>query len=142
MIKTRNIDPKSAARYTDSIHYHGALPALSGTSNAVGLGVWPYSQISKDQAFSLTLPSFAKVVDVIISQPYAGTGGTSYTINILKNGTTMLTTNGAITQAAAAGAVDAKGELANVAGYTRPVLKTDSTVLLKKGDIITFVLVS
>jgi hypothetical protein len=141
MIKTRNIDPKSAARYTDSIHYHGVIPALTGTSNAAAMGVWTYSQISKDQPFSSSLPSFARVVDAIIAQPYAGAGGTSYTISVLKNGTTMFSTLGAITQAAVAGAVDSKNELPNIAGYTRPVLKTDSTVLLKKGDVISLVVV-
>lgn len=77
----------------------------------------------------------ARLVDVILYQVGAGVGGTSYTFDV-KNaaGTSLLTTLAAVTLASGADKVtDAKGEIALPSGWTRPVLKTDTTVDVTKG---------
>ena len=130
MIRARNVDASSALRYI-VFESTGALPALTGTLSAVMLGAWPFRQQGMANA---------KIVDVIISQATAGTAGTSWTVNVKKNGTTVLATNGVMALASGANAkVDAKAEAGAVpSGATRPVLKTDGTVLLTKGDVVSW----
>jgi len=133
MIKARNIDPASAVRYV----YLEMTFQQTAAVTAWGVGCWPVSQAVRTQSgvASTALQTLGKVVDVIIYQAAVGVGGTSVTCNILKNGTTIFTTNGVIALASGVAAIDAKGELAVPTGATRPVLKTDSTVLCKKGDV-------
>jgi hypothetical protein len=80
----------------------------------------------------------ARLVDVIVYQVVAGTVGTSWTV-LLRNaaGTAVTATSGVITVAAGAHvALDAAGNLPDVAGCTRPALKTDATVDIAKGGFI------
>lgn len=133
MIKARNIDPASANRYV----YLEMTFQQTAAVTAWGVGCWPVSQNVKTQAGvpSTGLATLGKVVDVIVYQANVGVGGTSVTCNILKNGTTIFTTNPVMALASGVTAIDTKGELAVPTGATRGVLKTDSTVLCKKGDV-------
>ncbi len=80
------------------------------------------------------------LVDLVCSQVSAGTGGTSVSFDIQKNGVSMLTTLGTITLAAGADkSVDLKREIAAVSGCTRPVAKTFALIRVNKGDKITLI---
>lgn len=78
----------------------------------------------------------ARLVDMLVHQADAGVGGTSYTVDV-KNvaGTSLLATLPVSTLASGASkGTDAKGDVALPSGWTRPVLKTDATVTVAKGD--------
>lgn len=139
MIKTRNIDVASPARYVRIVWTGvGTLPVVAAGTPVYNMGVYPYAAEPKTQAFSSSLPSFGKIVDVVFGHAIAGTGGTSVVYNVKKNGTTIFTTNCTILPTAAAAlSFDTKLELGSavLTGVTRPVLKTDSTIYVKKGDI-------
>jgi hypothetical protein len=80
----------------------------------------------------------ARLVDATVYQVSAGTTGTSWTLNVRNAaGASVLTTTATITQAAGASvAVDAKAQIAAVAGCTRPVIKTDGTEVITKGGFL------
>jgi hypothetical protein len=80
----------------------------------------------------------ARLVDAIVYQVSAGTTGTSWTLNVRNAaGASVLTTTATITQAAGASiVVDAKAQIAAVAGCTRPVIKTDGTEAITKGGFL------
>lgn len=142
-IRARNMDLPSANRYVD-FTFAGAMPTLTGTGVVTQIGVWPFGQRSPPfgGAAIQSQYQFSRIVDIIVSQSLAGVGGTSFTVNVLKNGVTVLSTLGVVTLASGANqSTDVKGELALPAGWTRMVLKTDSTILLKKGDNIEIQLV-
>lgn len=96
--------------------------AASTDSTANFVCCWPYL-------------ARGKITDVMVNQSVTGANGTSVTADVLKNGTSVLSTT-AITVVAATAKVDAAGDFAAGAN-TAPVLKTDSTVLVNKGDLIT-----
>lgn len=137
-IRARNFDYSSALGSQDAMHFHAAV-TLTGTGTN-SLGIFPYSQRSPPFGGTATQSQFARIVDVVAGQSQAGVGGTSYTYDIQKNGVSILSTLGGFTLAGGASiATDAKGELTAPTGATRPVLKKDSTILIKKGDIFTVV---
>lgn len=140
MIRARNVDIASPVRYKE-IHFHDALPALTGSLAGIILGAWPYSsKVPFGQGTALPGTS-GTIVDVILHQSTAGTAGTSWTANIKKNGTTIFATNGVLALASGANAAtDTRGEITPVpTGATRPVLTaTKANLLLKKGDILSW----
>jgi hypothetical protein len=96
-----------------------------GNGSYVGRVVWPYS-------------SPARLVDVIVNQTSAGTGGTSFTLDVRNAAaTSLLSTVATVTLASGAETItDAAGKLALPSGWTRPVLKADSTAGVVKGDVL------
>lgn len=77
----------------------------------------------------------ARLVDIVLEQVSAVVGGTSFTVDVKNAATTSLLTTLSVSTLASGNfkTVDAKGELALPSGWTRPVLKTDSTVDIVKG---------
>lgn len=137
-IRARNHDHASALSYHDVMHQHAAV-TLTGTGTLT-MGVWPYGQRSPLFGGTAVQVQVARVVDVVAVQTQAGVGGTSFTYDIQKNGVSILSTLGGFTLAGGANiATDAKGELSVPVGVTRPVLKKDATIFLKKGDNLTIV---
>lgn len=132
-IKARNVDVASALRYV----YLEMTWQNTAAVTTQAVGAWPVSQAIKTQSGvgSTALPTYSKVVDVILYQTNVGAGGTSVAANVLKNGTTIFTTNPVIALASGVASIDIKGELAVPTGATRGVLKTDATVSVKKGDV-------
>jgi hypothetical protein len=130
-IRARNVDPLSPFRYIYSMH-----GPFSGTATLTGamLDCYPVNQQR-----GATGQVGDKVVDILFSQGAAGVGGTSVTVTIKKNGTTICTTDAKLTLAGGANiAIDAKAEITPLpSGCIRPVLKSDSTIYLKKGDVLT-----
>jgi hypothetical protein len=120
---TRSIGTAQISRLSPA--HWVAVPLIQQSSVASGLvinAIYPHS-------------APARLVDVIHYQVGAGVGGTSYTLDV-KNaaGTSLLTTLSVATLASGADKVtDARGEIALPAGWTRPVLKTDTTVDVTKG---------
>jgi hypothetical protein len=132
MIRARNVDPASPLRYQV---YSALVSSTTAITNALALDVWPFAMRSPIGIGSL--PSSAKIVDVIVAQSYVGAGGTSQTVTVLKNGTTIFTTAPVVALAGGVAALDTLKEIATVpTGWTRGVLKTDATVQLAKGDIL------
>jgi hypothetical protein len=78
----------------------------------------------------------ARLVDVLVYQVTAGTGGTSWSATVRNTtGTGMLSTLPVATLASGASVgTDAKGELSLPSGWTRPVIKVDATPNVAKGD--------
>ncbi len=131
MIKARNVDPSSALRYIN-LTWEGALPALTGALNGILIGVYLFKQ-------TLAAGVGARVVDIVVAQALAGTAGTSWSAAVKKNGTAIYSTAPVLALASGAyAAVDSKAELALPTGATRGVLKTDSTILIKKGDVLSW----
>lgn len=91
--------------------------------------------VANGNASSVFVPWAGTLVDVVFYQGAAGSGGTSYTVDIQKvDGASLLSTLGTIPQSTSADQrIDAKGELAAITGWTRPVIKTDGTGVLTKG---------
>lgn len=144
MIKSRNIDPASPARY---VELAGPMTATTAAIvNAQPVFVWhmparyPVNLNQLQSAAAQVSTPGAKIVDVLFYQSFVGVGGTSQALTILKNGTTIFTTAPVIALASGAAAIDTAGVLAVPTGATRGVLKTDTTILLKKGDILSFTL--
>lgn len=129
MIRSRNIDPLSPQRY-QIMEFSGALPALTGTLAGVMFGIWGFKQLNMANA---------KIVDVIVGQSTAGTAGTSWSVAIKKNTTAICSTAPVLALASGANAaMDCKGDLALPTGATRGMLKTDGSILIKKGDVIQY----
>jgi hypothetical protein len=83
----------------------------------------------------------ARLVDMVVYQVSAGTVGAGapawYVSPRDSVPTNLLTTTTKATQASGANlAIDAKGVLAIPAGWTRPVLKTDASVIFTKGKYV------
>jgi hypothetical protein len=87
------------------------------------------------QIVRVVSPISGRLVDVIVYQNAAGTGGTSWTCDVVNAAAaSMLSTVATVTLASGAGTkTDARGEIALPAGWTRPVIKTDSTPVVTKG---------
>lgn len=83
-------------------------------------------------------PADGRLVDVIVYQISAGTGGTSFTVDVKHpSGTSMLSTLPVITLASGADKVtDASGRLALPSGWTRPVVKTTADAQVTRGQRI------
>lgn len=120
-VKTSSFAATTASRYV----YHTASVGVLNGSSVSPFYVYP-------------MKCGARLVDVLVYQRTAGGGGTSWGLDIRNvSGTSLLTTTGVITLASGAGTVtDAKGELSLPNGWTRPALKTDSTVDVAKGDLL------
>lgn len=116
-ITTQMISPASAARY---------VYTLTGSVNAVANG----------NVVSVWTPFAARLVDLIVYQQTAGTGGTSFTVDVkTAGGTSLLATLPVQTLASGADKLaDAKGALALPSGWTRPVIKTDGAEVVTKGQ--------
>lgn len=87
----------------------------------------------------LVAPCDGELVDVVVSQGLAGTGGTSWAAGVTKrNGTNMLATNPSITLAAGANVKgDVRRKIPNTTGVTRAVLHaTRSNRRVARGDSI------
>jgi hypothetical protein len=144
MIKTRNVDPASPMRYTELQGPN--ISTTAAITNAVPLFVWhfparyPVNLTAAAASFPQATTPWVKIVDVIVYQAFAGVGGTSQTLNVFKNGTTIFATNPVVSLAGGANsAADSAGVIALPSGYTRPVLTaTTANLLLKKGDVLTF----
>jgi hypothetical protein len=115
------------ASYNPSRYWVHTASGLMGNSSVISYYVYPHD-------------TPARLVDVVFTQTSAGVGGTSWTLNAQDlAGTSMFTTNvtgtlaSGIGTAAAPITVDSKGVLALPTGWTRPVLKTDSSVIFTKG---------
>lgn len=140
MIRTKNIDPACGARYIVA-GIDAWIPGTAAIANALAFFVWPFTgrspyDPSRTNA-NAPFPLSGKIVDIIIGQSYAGVGGTSYTVTLAKNGTAVCSTNAVVALAGGANAAtDALGALTVPTGWTRPVLKTDSTIWVKKGDVL------
>jgi hypothetical protein len=120
---TRQISPASPARY---VYFQAYVTSVaSGTLTSF---VYPY-------------PGGARLVDVVVSQVAAGTGGTSVAVDA-KNAAvvSLLTTPLSATLASGANVVtDARGNLSLPSGWTRPVIKTDATPVVAQGASIQLV---
>jgi hypothetical protein len=119
-VSTSRISRASPARYV----FLETVQFATTASGNVSRLIYPYG-------------SPARLVDVIVYQVAAGTGGTSYTVDVKNSaGTSLLATLSVSTLASGPHkSVDAKGELALPSGWTRPALKTDSTVDVIKGQV-------
>lgn len=120
-INTSRISTRSPARYV-SIH----LPYVSANANGIPSGmraIYPG-------------PGSGKLVNVIIHQTGEGTGGTSYTIDLKTvAGTSLFSTLPVQTQASGANQyTDTRGAIALPSGWTRGVLKTDTTTTVGEGE--------
>lgn len=120
LISTGRISPSSPARY---VYLATASVTATATGTVVKL-VYPYS-------------APGRLVDVIHYQNGAGTGGTSYTLDVKVGATSLLSTLGVVTLASGADKItDAKAEVALPAGWTRPVIKSTSEAVVMKGAVI------
>lgn len=121
VVSTSSISAASPARYVVWTS-HRVLTAASGS---IASYAYPFA-------------GGARLVDAIFVQYTPGAGGTSWDGDIRKSdGTSLLTTK--CTGTLASGSykrTDAKGDLALQPGWTRPVLKTDATVDVAKGDYL------
>lgn len=116
IVTTAKISPSSPARYV--FWQSWCTAAANGTTCHAS---YPY-------------PGGARVVDLIVYQHAAGAGGTSFTVDVKNGATSLLSTLPVVTFASGADKVtDARGNLALPAGWTRPVLKTDSTITVAQG---------
>lgn len=89
--------------------------------------------------FAYPFAGGARLVDVTISQVAAGVGGTSFTFDVQNSGATSLfSTLPVITLASGVAKSDTKTEIALPGGWTRGVLKTDTTTVVSKGDYLSF----
>ena len=97
----------------------------TANGSVVGRFVYPYA-------------AGARLVDVLVYQVQAGTGGTSWSVTVRNAaGTGMLDTLPVATLASGANQVtDAKEEVALPSGWTRPVIKSDATPDVVKGGFI------
>lgn len=116
-VTTRMISPASAARY---------VYTLTGSANAVANG----------NIVSVWVPFAGRLVDLIVYQQTAGVGGTSFTVDVkTAGGTSLLATLPVLTLASGADKLtDVKGGLTLPSGWTRPVIKTDGTEVVTKGQ--------
>lgn len=117
-VTTPHISPSTASRYV-------YFTVTSQTSN--GSSISPY--------FVYPSGCGGRLVDIVIQQRTAGTTGTSWTLDLRnKDATSLFVTAATGTQASGNyQSVDAKGEVDLPSGWTRPVIKTDSTVSITKG---------
>jgi|GEM_PF-7088387 len=122
-INTARISAASPARYVE--HRPAAFTVVASAS--ISGFVYPYA-------------GGARLVDVIVYQVAAGTVGTSWVLDLKTvAGTSLFTTLPVMTLASGANQMtDTKGEIALPSGWTRGVLKTDSTVTVTKGQVLNY----
>lgn len=122
-ITTAALGASSPSRYKELCRASYAV-----SNNGTTQYVWPYGR--------------ARLVDIVIHQQGAGTVGTSWSVQVRKilgTYTTMLSTTSTALQssgATAATVIDAKGDMALPVGWTRPVIKTDGSEIVAKGDYL------
>lgn len=121
VITTQRLSSRSPARYVTLVSGNMTM----GNPSVPWRWVYPFK-------------GTATLHDVVVNQVVAGTGGTSTTVAVRKNGSVdMLATNATVPLSAGALAVlDMRGELALPSGATRPVAKTDGSETITKGDVI------
>jgi alpha-beta hydrolase superfamily lysophospholipase len=104
----------------------------------VAVATGTLTAVANGAVSSVWVPWAGRIVDAIVYQQGAGTGGTSLTVDLkTTGGTSLLATLPVLTLASGADKLtDASGALALPSGWTRHVLKTDATVTVTKGQRI------
>jgi hypothetical protein len=114
----------SASTPAHYVHLHTSALTVANGSTLFRV-VYPYA-------------SGARLVDLIIYQNSVGADGTSVSVDLrLADASSVLSALGVFTLASGANTVtDAKANIALPGGWTRPVLKTDTTVDISKGESV------